>query len=405
MTIQEAAAHSQQELFRWAASSTRGEIIGYLVYMVEDHVKFDEAPYCEYDTSNIIREHFVNLETNAGRPFGELLTSWLSNPRTTCSVLPIFLDPGMAERIVNGHSAILHIVAITHKLNRQRVLCDAPGKKMLRSFLRSHAPPAAPRLARRRLPLALQRIVSGYKAHPVEDIMDWVRATQDIKRLRRSEPSAKNWARLFRRGGLETTGQMLQRLSKVNAEQIRLARVRLDVVAALLNRRFFEALIGEGEVPAINLWADSSPQWRGRELFAASFEIASPRHWSRRVFPFVSPQLGCTAFGKVVTLLWQIFLVVGPSITLMRQFTNNVIAITTDMGTESKLADFPDILHDFYWFISGSDALAATVPRQAYLFPVALVAAGWRHIFDTVLKRTLNSLPFMARWMELFKAK
>jgi hypothetical protein len=38
------------------------------------------------------------------------------------------------------------------------------------------------------------------------------------------------------------------------------------------------------------------------------------------------------------------------------------------------------------------------------LFPLAVIATGWRHLWDTVLRRALFSLPFFPTWIKQFKA-
>lgn len=62
-----------------------------------------------------------------------------------------------------------------------------------------------------------------------------------------------------------------------------MARVRLDIVAMLLHRKWFAAATGGDRYAQVSsyVFADASPQWRGSELFAASLETVDfvGRRW------------------------------------------------------------------------------------------------------------------------------
>ena len=108
--------------------------------------------------------------------------------------------------------------------------------------------------------------------------------------------------------------------------------------------------------------------------------------WQRRLFPLVSvgPMMG-TLVGKVMTLLWQVFLIAGPHPNGMRRFLNRIRSITTDLGTERLLAGVRDLLPEFYVWIGAK--LVRPIPRRTWLFPRALAAPGWCHINDTLVRR------------------
>ena len=46
-------------------------------------------------------------------------------------------------------------------------------------------------------------------------------------------------------------------------------------------------------------------------------------------------------------MLWQIWLQVGPTYAGMRNFLDSVYGVCTDLGTERRIIDLPDILPDF----------------------------------------------------------
>ena len=123
----------------------------------------------------------------------------------------------------------------------------------------------------------------------------------------------------------------------------------------------------------------------------------------RRLFPAVSVSTDMvSALGKTLSLLWQVFLVAGPSFARMRAYLSRVRSITTDFGTERKIVDIRDILAGFFVWIG------APLPKNyitlSHLFPHALLNPGLRHCWDRLIKKCLNSLPFFASFLDGLKA-
>ena len=126
-----------------------------------------------------------------------------------------------------------------------------------------------------------------------------------------------------------------------------------------------------------------------------------------------SLKLPLTTFGhefarlidKVMTVLWVIWLLAGPTEIQMRQFLFTVVAFVTDFGTESGICDFPDVLPMFFvWLQSGLDeASKCIVDKTKYLFPRAFSFPGWNHLWDNLLKDALMRLPFFPDWLTRLK--
>ena len=80
-----------------------------------------------------------------------------------------------------------------------------------------------------------------------------------------------------------------------------------------------------------------APQWKGQELFAASFDfiIQDMNHfYKRRLFPQISISKSMfSKWGKTYALLWLCFLICGPSYVRMRAFHGCIKAFCTDLGT------------------------------------------------------------------------
>lgn len=106
--------------------------------------------------------------------------------------------------------------------------------------------------------------------------------------------------------------------------------------------------------------------------------------------------------GKTVCLLWQLWLMFGPSFHKMRAALSRVRSLCLDYGTESGFPDVMDLLPAFFRYIGA--ALPENYTILPYLFPRAIMQPGMRHSIDRLIKRTLLSLKWFAEWLDGFKA-
>ena len=87
--------------------------------------------------------------------------------------------------------------------------------------------------------------------------------------------------------------------------------MRLDVVAMLLHRLlvsfWWSECLASGLVLDVYLYIDASPQRRGVELFAASYDwCCNDGSRGTRLLPFISlDRLMLDAIGKTLCLAWQ----------------------------------------------------------------------------------------------------
>ena len=155
----------------------------------------------------------------------------------------------------------------------------------------------------------------------------------------------------------------------------------------------------------IMIFIDASPQWRGVELFAGSFDMISHgifRYCARRLFPQI--QIGpllYTVLGKCFALLWQVWLVAGPDIGRMRAFTDRVRSFCTDLGAERSVFKVPDLLPDFCRHIGV--AVPRSYVRRQFLFPNAMLVTGWHHVFDGVVRFGMFSLKWFPSFLNKLK--
>ena len=156
--------------------------------------------------------------------------------------------------------------------------------------------------------------------------------------------------------------------------------MRCDCASMRLWRKVVRHL--KATVPASSLhfyiYIDSSPEWRGLEVLATSIDIFDGQTYTRRLLPVVSlERCQLDLVGKAVSLLWQLWLVFGPSFANLKFVVDRVRAVCTDFGTESGIANMPDMLREFFWLL---DPEFDRAPHDDFTFGRALQLPGWRHL-------------------------
>ena len=88
-------------------------------------------------------------------------------------------------------------------------------------------------------------------------------AALELKNARHFSDALEKFAKVLSRGGPETAEEMLSRAACYSPDSIRRARVRLDIVAMNVHRRWLAELLvpGSDEVEHIDVYvyADASP--------------------------------------------------------------------------------------------------------------------------------------------------
>ena len=247
------------------------------------------------------------------------------------------------------------------------------------------------------------------KKRNAESLLEWVDATSDIKDLRKGNDSAEKWAKIFARAADISGPEMMGEISVVSYEVLRKCRMKLDFVANIYHRRWFDAMLGQQETKVhLYLMCDASPQWRGLELWAASIDVLRSGADSADVrklllLPLITlPKSMRDQFGKCAAFVWQAFLVAGPSFDGVRRWLNSIRGVLTDLGTERLMARSPDFLISFFQWI-GAPTPAGCQP-QRYLLPKAIQVPGWKHILDNLIKNGLNSCKFFPKCIKMIRA-
>ena len=335
--------------------------------------------------------------SNVYQPAQQMMQSWRDEYNALPGTIVANLSPWLASQIVSGSKAHMHMVAATGRTRRAALLVRAePSRRQLRALCEKAdgeraalAPEAVVPVRHRQHELTLQP----------ECVLEWLEATATVRDIRKVPAAALAFGKIFTRQLRAQQPELKVEAPTVGYETLRLARVRADCVAMKLHRRFIQAL---GETAQIYIYCDASPQLRGIELFATTFDIFDGVGFHRRLAPVISlERTHYDALGKMTALLWQIWLMAGPKAEDVARFCGRVRALVTDQGTERMLANMPDTLGDFWRMMPES---GEPPPPRGFTFPRALEVPGWMHLWDTVLRRSLSSLSFFPEWMSRTRA-
>ena len=185
------------------------------------------------------------------------------------------------------------------------------------------------------------------------------------------------------------------------------ATARADIVAMLLQRRFFRADALCDEIEFITVYSDASPVVGG-ELQGMILDVwRKDGTRDRMVLPGGSLCYSMfDAVSKTVGLLWALWLVCGPEKFVLKYVLSNIGNICTDMGIEVGTLQMPDILDALLGWIGGTnlESLRGLVRHDRRLFGRAVRIAGWSHQMGNVMKQVANSLIDWPRKLEQCRA-
>lgn len=415
----ESATHSTETLRQLAVRRCHArDVFGYIEYPITEILTF-KTPFL-VETVEAARAGLHNADAGtsvwATKPgqseppsetdLGTILGRWKSmGIAIGPSVLTLGLALAMAARILRGVMPCLHVVPVTRRVDRKRLISPKePSRRCLSNFLREAQRREQPTSAPAAQVATVSRLPgwSRFLSDP-DLVLDWLHASSFVKQVQESARATHAFARIFARSSGRTRAELTSNLVKFSCESLRSARARLDLAAMLVWRRLWVALLASGAPVHLYIYCDASPQ-KGTELFAASVDVYDGKCFRRWLLPCVAldPQL-LDSVGKAFALVWQIFLLTGPTFHLVRAFLQRVVSITTDMGVERLIADKPYFLDIFY------DALKpgfhpGPQPEERWMWPNAVVVPGWKHAWDLILQKGLCDLRWFPGWLAKLKA-
>lgn len=200
-------------------------------------------------------------------------------------------SPKVAYSVLCGRWSALNVVACTGKVNRKNLLMHGLPKQRELKLLAAHARRNQSSLALPQEQLVPIRVPAWAKQMlNVEVMVDWLEASSYLKDVRKNDEAACAYAKVLSRSvpGV-TDADLTDGVEKPHHDALRLARVRLDWVCMQLGRQLFlQSLQAAGHNQCnIFLFADASPQWRGVEVFCASYDLMVSNVFQRRMLPIV----------------------------------------------------------------------------------------------------------------------
>ena len=178
----------------------------------------------------------------------------------------------------------------------------------------------------------------------------------------------------------------------------------LDATACLLERRHFEGLRKRPDcIESFHLYADGSPV-TGHELQGLIYDTCySNGDVVRSVMPAMNLPYGMTAaVDKAIAFLWSAWLVAGPSLIGLMFFLDNILSVTTDMGTEMYMQSLPDVTPAFFKMVCGEEftSLAKYIDGSKRFLGRALRIPGWGHICGNLMKYACHQTPEYPKYLE-----
>ena len=382
-------------------------IAGFLSYDVLDHqasrFTLDDLHHVVDLRPWIIEEQVAAAMGTSSTGDNLSFAQWREQVKQFGEFLPIVVArvcPALALAVVGGLFAVLHWAPLSpNRVSRKHVLKQAPIRAHLQDIAKGLQPrqlcprrEGRPREGRRQLESEM----------PAAVIIEWLDATSEIRSLKRAQEAVDKFGQIIARHNNLPRRTLLRGLKAAPYKALCRGRVKLDTTIMLLWRQYWQQ--SDMSKISLHLWIDSSPQRRGLEFLAASFDLCRQGQVvKRRLLPALSlARQMWDVFGKTLALLYQIWLIAGPKPDAMRAVLRSIRSLTTDMGVEASICHQRDCLREFL------QEVGLTIPRgftdEEWLFPNCLQVAGWKHKIDILIKRGLSSCSFFPNWLTKTKA-
>ena len=177
---------------------------------------------------------------------------------------------------------------------------------------------------------------------------------------------------------------------------LQLSLARADLVAMLLQRRWFRKWRQEDSIRSIHIYSDASPVV-GHELQGMILDICfNNGDVIRMILPGSTLAYGhADTMSKGVALLHALWLVAGATESDLAYVCSKVRSLTTDFGVEMHLLEMPDLIAAYIAFLGGAPLhrLRSLVNNKSRLFGKAMRIAGWSHTLGGIMKMAAEIFP------------
>lgn len=182
------------------------------------------------------------------------------------------LYPALAYAVITGVYRVVHVAVLASRSRTRLFLEDQPTPSERKRLMDVSERVASSVYKRRRTMQQDVPLGRRIESVPSDVVIDWVRSTSTLKNVKEQDVASNDWARLFARNLNITKEELVGTLSKAGREVIRRGRVRLDIVVMWVWRLGWRL---ELEMNGVEFYihTDASPQMRGQELYASTFDM------------------------------------------------------------------------------------------------------------------------------------
>eukprot|EP00959_Pyramimonas_sp_CCMP1952_P351319 7360832-Pyramimonas_sp.AAC.1 len=223
-------------------------------------------------------------------------------------------------------------------------------------------------------------------------ILRFLNATRDLRDLDKAARAGPAWMEACLPG---VDIAQLGFVKPPSHSVLHIGRVKLDIACMVMKRYEWKNSMHD-VVRSIGF--DASPQV-GVKIFgtvSTVMRVTGDPSFQEERLPLVRLGQGhLKMIDKLMALLWQIWLISGPSQHTMQMYLDSVRSISADMGVERGLCDAPDVMGVFFEHLRTGTVVHAHIDTKSYLFKNAMYMPGWNHTFDNILKDTCHKIPWL----------
>ena len=251
--------HTLPESYSWLQraalkqSKDAQKVHGFLQYPVAHFAKLVEPmAYRSLEQAVHDIQFLMAMEYNRGTssysqeaPLDTFVQAWEqihSLRRFSCMTLQCSQSLGAA--LLPGQDTC-HAVVVSSKVNRKNLLIHSdPSQKLLGKLRGLHQPATSeqPHAVRRKSQQTASQMLQYTFLHQADMRIEWLDASKYVKSFGYMWAASKSFARIFAKYNGKSPASVLGETAKINAETLRQARNRLDIVCMNLFRKVWRLL-------------------------------------------------------------------------------------------------------------------------------------------------------------------
>ena len=274
--VDEADDRDSWHMLRGFASRHVGTVNSYLSYYLIEFAKVSEMQCFDnmfpHHIRNAARESSfasVGVEPQVWKSLDDTVSAWKSEHgiASVCQYEIVQVHAKLFDGLSSCGWDIFHSVAIpdSRAPRRNYILGNRPTSAHIRKLAaaQSHRVGEKPSTDTPIQPLG--------KGRPIDEILEWLDVSMDLKQIRRAKVLKGKFAKIFARATNSNAGDLDVATRALPYETLRRARARLDCTMMLAFRVVWASIPWDSV--DVHIFTDASPQWKGTELFASTFDL------------------------------------------------------------------------------------------------------------------------------------